>query len=894
MVGSPRVVETHLKTLFEYSPVPMWEEDISLVFARLDELHATGISNWEEYFEKNPSEVTHCAGLVRIVNINPAGARLFQVENTENLKHELPEYFSPNSWGVFRQRLVSLSKGDLNFSGEIEMLTARGERKQFLLQWELVPDSFDALKSVVASFVDITERKRNERHDRLHAHVLELIACDAPLKQVLCDVASCVEEEYADARCSIMLLSKDDLYLTTGAAPSLPDFYNDAINRIVICREANACSSPGCICKRSIVEDIQSHPDWKHLRAAAAKADLHACWSEPIVNPSGQLAGAITVYYRSSKTPASHEIESIVFFAKLTGIAIELHGVQQKLRLASLAYQAIGDAVLVTDADGFVIAANASFTRITGYSQEEIVGQSTKVLSAGRYNQFFSRSIREALSANGHWQGEIRNRHKNGNEYTAWLSINNVFDEKGRVTKRVASFSDAAKQVRADKPVSGQPDYGTFSSLHSRQQFRDHLDREIKKARRDGVGVALLGIDLDKFKEVNETLGHNLGDMLLIEAARRIASCVRDRDTVARFGGDEFAVILTAYPDVKRVEQIARAINEKISEPFQFGSEVVYISASIGITFYPLDGVDADILIKNAEQSMYAAKNEGRNRYSFYTSSLQEAAQARRVMLNDLRGALADNQFKVYFQPIVDLMDGRIIKAEALLRWQHPVLGMVCPMEFIPLAEETGLINDIGDWVFRESANCAKRWNEKYPEGIQISVNKSVAQFRNSRNAENWVSYLDEIGLPGDRVVVEITESILLDSSPNIFDQLTKYRDAGIQISIDDFGTGYSSLSYLKKFDADYIKIDRSFIMDLVTNNQDMVLSEAIIAMAHKLGITVIAEGIETEEQRELLTNANCNFGQGFHFSRAVAPDEFEFMLDSKQYRTHGANLSLH
>ena len=291
---------------------------------------------------------------------------------------------------------------------------------------------------------------------------------------------------------------------------------------------------------------------------------------------------------------------------------------------------------------------------------------------------------------------------------------------------------------------------------------------------------------------------------------------------------------------------------------------------------------------------MYVAKNDGRNRYSFYTSSLQEAAQARRIMINDLRVALADRQFKVYFQPIVDLRDGRILKAEALLRWQHPSLGMVGPMEFIPLAEETGLINDIGDWVFRESANCAKRWSEIYPGGIQVSVNKSAAQFRNSRNAETWVKYLDEIGLPGKHVVVEITESMLLDSSPNIFDQLSKYRDAGIQISIDDFGTGYSSLSYLKKFDADYLKIDRSFIMDMVTNNQDMILSEAIIAMAHKLGITVIAEGIETEEQKDLLTNANCNFGQGFHFSKAISAEAFELMLDSKEYRTHISSQSLH
>jgi diguanylate cyclase (GGDEF)-like protein len=434
--------------------------------------------------------------------------------------------------------------------------------------------------------------------------------------------------------------------------------------------------------------------------------------------------------------------------------------------------------------------------------------------------------------------------------------------------------------------VMSQADYDPLTSLPNRQYFRNYLDQEIKKAQHEGLSIALLGIDLDKFKEVNETLGHKLGDDLLLEAARRIASCVREVDTVARFGGDEFAVILPACPDIKRVEKIARAINKKISEPFKLGDEVVYISASIGITFYPLDGTDADSMIKNAEQSMYAAKNDGRNRYSFYTSSLQEAAQARRIMINDLRGALAEGQFRVHFQPIVNLQDGRIFKAEALLRWEHPVLGTISPAEFIPLAEETGLINEIGNWVFKESADCAKRWSNIYAGGIQVSINKSPAQFRNPKNAETWVKYLAEIDLPGKQLVIEITESMLLDSNSNIFEQLAKYRKAGIQISIDDFGTGYSSLSYLKKFDADYLKIDRSFVMGMASDKHDMVLSEAIIAMAHKLGITVIAEGIETEEQKGMLTDANCNFGQGFYFAKAVSAEDFEFLLDSKKYRS--------
>lgn len=896
MVDSPRLVEVELKKLFECSPIPKWEEDFSLVYARLDELHATGVSCWEVFFDSNPAEVAYCAGLVRIVDINHAGASLFQAENREDILRDLPEYFTLNSWDGFKRRLISLAQGVMNFSSEIEMQTLLGERLHLLLYWEVVPDSFKALERVVVSFVDVTDNQRTARRDMWRAHILELVVQSTSLREVLGALASYEEDECPETRCSIMLLDNESKRLVTTAAPHLPEFFNNAIDGVEACCNADHCDSAICMCGRHIVEDIQRHPNWEKLWGVAASAALRACWSEPILSAKGQLMGVFTIYHRNSKAPSTRDIELIEYVSQLAGIVIERHHAQQELRNVAMLYQADSEAALLTDSDGLIVAVNSGFTKMTGYSQEEVIGNSPKMFSSDRHDQAFFQNIGESLSIQGHWQGEIWSRHKNGGERAQWLSINNIYDGNGKVSKRIALLFGVAEQKRIEEALSQQNILRHPTPLPSRQQFRDHLDGEIKRAHLEGFNVGLLGIDLDKFKEVNETLGHNIGDMLLQEAVSRIASCIRDSDTVARLGGDEFGVILTACPDAKRVEQIAIAINKKISEPFQLGDDVVYISASIGITIYPNDGADADGLIKNAEQSMYVAKNDGRNRYSFYTSSLQEAAQARRIMINDLRGALADNQLRVYFQPIVDLKDGRIFKAEALLRWQHPVLGMIAPMEFIPLAEETGLIDEIGDWVFREAANWAKRWNDLYPGGIQVSINKSSIQFRNSKNADTWVKYLSEIGLPGNLVVIEITESVLLDSSPNILNQLWKYRDAGIQISIDDFGTGYSSLSYLKKFDADYLKIDRSFITDMVADSHDMVLSEAIIAMAHKLGITVIAEGVETEEQKSLLSNANCNFGQGFHFSKAVSAQEFEFLLDNKSHYnyTHTHSHSVH
>jgi diguanylate cyclase (GGDEF)-like protein len=444
-----------------------------------------------------------------------------------------------------------------------------------------------------------------------------------------------------------------------------------------------------------------------------------------------------------------------------------------------------------------------------------------------------------------------------------------------------------------------QANFDTLTGLPNRNMFHDRLEQEAIKFHRTNIPLSLLLIDLDQFKEVNDTLGHAVGDALLQEAAHRIRACVRKSDTVARLGGDEFTVILPQLADTSHVEDIAQKIINKMAEPYHLGSEIVYVSASIGITLYPNDAADIDILIQNADQAMYVAKNQGRNRFSYFTPALQQAAQTRLRLIHDLRGALAANQFRVYFQPIVELSSGHIHKAEALLRWQHPERGMVSPMEFIPLAEETGLIVEIGDWVFQESARWMKRWNNQFANEIQtganqspmqipgccqISVNVSPVQFKigNSVFAEEWLQQLQKLGFSGKNIVIEITEGLLLNAESDILKKLLKLRDAGIQVAIDDFGTGYSSLSYLKKFDIDYLKIDQSFVRNLETDPNDMALSEAIIVMAHTLGLKVIAEGVETEGQRKLLAAAGCDYAQGYLFSKPVPPEEFEALLKSR------------
>jgi diguanylate cyclase (GGDEF)-like protein len=420
--------------------------------------------------------------------------------------------------------------------------------------------------------------------------------------------------------------------------------------------------------------------------------------------------------------------------------------------------------------------------------------------------------------------------------------------------------------------------YDALTGLPNRVLFNDRLEQEFKKARRVESTLAILMIDLDRFKEVNDTLGHGKGDQLLIEAANRISRCIRETDTVARFGGDEFTVILPGMIDHLHAERIAQTIIQELGKPFILNEHTAYISASIGISIFPIEAQSAESLLKHADQAMYVAKTEGRNRFGYFTESMQQKAMEKHTLTADLRNALSRHELQVYYQPIVDLSSGQIFKAEALLRWTHPKLGMISPDTFIPLAEESGLIHEIGEWVLHESIQSVERWFKQFGRIIQISVNKSPIQFE--REAEfTWADALDSLRLPGNSVTVEITEGLLLKESPKIRQQLLGIKNSGIEVSIDDFGTGFSALSYLKKFDIDYLKIDRSFIKDLELEEDDMALTEAIILMAHKLGIKTIAEGVETEGQFRLLKSFGCDYAQGFLFSPAVPAVEFECFI---------------
>jgi diguanylate cyclase (GGDEF)-like protein/PAS domain S-box-containing protein len=732
--------------------------------------------------------------------------------------------------------------------------------------------------------------KRGELRERSNSQVMDLIANKAPLKKVLETIVHNLQKHNPNMLCSILLLDAERKRLLHGAAPSLPDFYNQAIHGLAIGHGVGSCGTASHTGKRVVVSDIQTHPYWSEYKDLAARAELAACWSEPILDSNGGVLGTFAIYHHEPTNPSENDIQLILQNAYLAGIAIELARTNQETQLAAMLYQNSNESMMVVDSNNRILSVNPAFVNDTGYSVEEVIGKDPSLLSSGRQDKAFYQAMWHDLNTTGKWQGEIWNRRKNGDIYAEWIRITTIYNTDGSVLNRVSLATDVTLKKESEEIIWKQANFDTLTGLPNRNMFQDRIVQEIKKTHRAKLPLALMFIDLDHFKEINDALGHHMGDLLLKESATRLLSCVRESDTVAkmnlvsRLGGDEFTIVLGELKDTDCVERIAERILARLAEPYQLGPELAYITASIGITMYPEDSTNVETLIKNADQAMYVAKQQGRNRYSYFTESMQVAVQNRLRLTNDLRNAMENQELHLVYQPIVDLKSGKINKAEALIRWLHPTHGLISPNEFIPIAEDTGLIIEIGNWIFQEVVGQVAIWRETINPDFQISINKSPVQFTNAMAKKNnshlnWVNFLKQLELPGQCIAVEITERLLLDSSDTIRSQLIEFRDYGVQVSLDDFGTGYSSLAYIKKFDIDYIKIDQAFVKNLKVDSDDLALCEAIIVMAHKLNMRVVAEGVETQEQLDLLLKAKCDFGQGYYFSKPVSPDEFQKLL---------------
>ena len=561
--------------------------------------------------------------------------------------------------------------------------------------------------------------------------------------------------------------------------------------------------------------------------------------------------------------------------------------------LWKLALESNGDGVWDWQVQTGVELYSPRYLQMYGYAADEILPTSA---------EFDSRTHPDdvpqmKLDREAHFSGQAplySNEHRVQCKDGSWkwiLSRGMVIsrDASGAPLRMVGTHTDITQRKTSEALIWAQARFDALTGLPNRRLLRERLVHALPAAARGGTHLAVLFIDLDHFKEINDTLGHGVGDDLLVQVAQRIQGSLGPQDTVARMGGDEFTVVLTAL-DARssraEAERVAQQILGTLAEAFSLQQEKVFISASIGISLSPVDGDQIEALLKHADQALFVAKGAGRNRLSHFTPALQEAAQQRARLTADLREALARQELSLVFQPIIELRGGKVQKAEALLRWQHSTRGPVSPADFIPLAETSGLILDIGDWVFQQAARQVQDWRQRIDANFQISINKSPVQFHSPSAGgprRDWILRLQEMGLPGEALAIEITEGLLLEADQEVGRKLHALRGAGIPISLDDFGTGYSSLTYLQQYAIDTIKIDQSFIRHLRPGAKDLALCKAIITMAHELGMKVVAEGVETAGQRDLLIAAGCDYGQGYLFARPMGVAAFQVWLEDQK-----------
>ena len=553
---------------------------------------------------------------------------------------------------------------------------------------------------------------------------------------------------------------------------------------------------------------------------------------------------------------------------------------EERIRLLAGVFEHSLEGMLITDAKQNIMAVNRSFTRLTGYLPDEVIGKKPKLLGSGWHDKEYYEQLWRSLTEHGVWKGELRDRRKNGELYVEWLTIIAVKNDKDEVINYIGMFEDVTQEKEAEERIAHLAYHDTLTDLANRRLFEDRLEQALRHAHRALTHTALLFVDLDRFKPINDTLGHKAGDLLLKEVARRLSSCVRDSDTAARLGGDEFAVILHSV-DQNQATHTAQRILDALSHVFRIEQHDIFIGASIGIAIYPSDGVDVTTLVKHADIAMYQAKQAGRNTHRFFKPEMNIGALERLQLENDLRRAIEQQEFELYYQPQVDIASGRIVGAEALVRWHHPERGLLTPAAFIRTCEETGLIVPLGEWVLEQACRQTVDWQAQLPEGFRVAVNLSARQFQ-PQVLDTVRTTLERTGASPHTLELELTESMVMQDPDIAIGLLRSMADLGILLAIDDFGTGYSSLSHLKRFPLHKLKVDRSFVQDIPGDANDAAITIATIALGRSLNMAVIAEGVETSEQLAFLRQHGCDQYQGYYCSHPVPATEFLKLLAKK------------
>lgn len=606
---------------------------------------------------------------------------------------------------------------------------------------------------------------------------------------------------------------------------------------------------------------------------------------DPIQFEESVMQGDTLHTYISNKFPLIDNGGNVIAICSIATDITERKKAELKLSLAKNIIDNASEAVVVTSLDSIIEDVNAAYSEISGYSRDEVIGQSPSILQSGHHDGSFYRAMWDSIHTTGRWEGEVWDKRKNGEVYPKNLSISTVYDDGGRPHKYVGVFSDITERKETEKELRRLAYFDALTGLPNRVMLYDRLEQAVLSAKRNNNLCAVMMLDLDRFKYVNDTLGHDGGDELLITVANQLKDLVRETDTVARIGGDEFKIILTDIKNADEASVVAQKIINDLKKPVRVKGRLVNIGVSIGIAICPTDGDEIDQLIKYADLALYKAKDSGRNCYQYFSNDLQLQVFDHLALENDMKKAMALGEFVLHYQPKINLSSGRISGVETLIRWQHPEKGMVSPDDFIPFAEETGLIVPLGEWVLDTACRQLRTWSEQLAEPLDLAINLSARQFQQVDLISMMKRIIKDHGIDPNQIELEITESMVMTDVDKAIETMEELRALGLRLAIDDFGTGYSSLSYLKRFPINTLKIDKSFVRDLTAGSEDSAIVRAIISMAEDLGVDVVAEGVETSEQLDFLSKHGCQYVQGYYFSKPLNVELFDdYIRDAEQF----------
>ncbi|MFM9437835.1 diguanylate cyclase (GGDEF)-like protein/PAS domain S-box-containing protein [Janthinobacterium sp. CG_23.3] len=821
----------------------------------------------------------------KITHANRCMAEMFGWPLAQLIGKDYVALVHPSERAPGQQKMLALLHSEIK-SVDLERHYWRADDTAFLghLTGQRSYDGAGVERGLVGVIADVTARRLAEQRAQHHNRVLAMLAAKADLARVLDTIAADVEAIYPAMLCCILLLDDEGRHLRVAAAPSLPSGLRQAIAALAP-ESGGALGLAALTGAPVVVADIAGAEPAATLLTLAFQAGLGACWTQPVRSAQGDARGVFAIFHRHARQPGPAERQLLEDEARIVALALDQGAAEARLQLAASVFTHAREGIMITDADGVIIEVNDTFTRVTGYSHQEALGQTPRILNSGRQPPDYYSAMWRALIDSGHWDGEAWNRRKNGEVHAEMITISAVRDGAGKTKNYVALFTDITPLKEHQRQLEYIAHYDALTGLPNRVLLADRLRHALAQSQRRGQSLALVYLDLDGFKAVNDQHGHQVGDALLVTLAQRMQTALREGDTIARIGGDEFVAVLVDLDRPRDCEPVLERLLQAAAEAVQVEQQLLRVSASIGVTLYPRDGADADLLMRHADQAMYLAKQADKNRYHMFDVAQDQAEQVYRESVERIRLALELGEFELHYQPRVDMRSGAVVGAEALLRWRHPQRGLLPPAAFLPVVDgqQTGV--ELGEWVIGGALAQIGAWRAA-GLALPVSVNVSARQLQqNDFGARLAAQLAAHPEVPADCLELEMLETSALEDIEQVMRVMHACRALGVRFALDDFGTGYSSLTHLKRLPVESLKIDQSFVRDMLDDSEDLAIIEGVVGLALAFRRQVIAEGVETAAHGELLLLLGCTLAQGFGIAEPMpAPALPGWVADWRPY----------